>query len=243
MLVFFFACDSRSEHAFPDRPKLFCIHAVIRHFIRFSMKRSVCRLLLCTLLVLSAAAVCRAQANQQPEGTLPPVVVQPPTEGESQDEPTLPPVDVTPPSGSTAAGGAGQPGDAFANFPGLSDLRLGEAGSFGENTGILRGSQSLFDTPSAASIRGREEIQERQAPDMFQALQNHHGEISTNFRTIFAPIMTKSPFSRYVFGNFEESRKYHDQMIPLIYFIITIYIERHTRRAMNYSGFRMQNVR
>jgi outer membrane receptor protein involved in Fe transport len=65
--------------------------------------------------------------------------------------------------------------DSSLRFPSLSDLQLGEPSPFGENSGVLRSPQSLFDTPAAASIRTREEIAERQAPDMFQALQNEVG--------------------------------------------------------------------
>ncbi len=62
------------------------------------------------------------------------------------------------------------------SYPSLADLELGQAaGRFGASTGILRGQKSLFDTPAAASIRTREEILQRQAPDMFHALQNEVG--------------------------------------------------------------------
>lgn len=65
--------------------------------------------------------------------------------------------------------------DSSYSFPGLSDLQLGQGDSFGENSGILRNAQSLFDTPAAASIRTHQEILERQAPDMLHAIQNEVG--------------------------------------------------------------------
>ncbi|MFV2066618.1 MAG: TonB-dependent receptor plug domain-containing protein, partial [Pirellulales bacterium] len=98
--------------------------------------------------------------DDQPEGTLPPVIVQPPEE-------TLPEVEGTPPTTT--------PTDSSLSFPSLSDLRFGPSGPFGENRGILRSAKSLFDTPAGASIRTREGIQERQAADMFHALQNEVG--------------------------------------------------------------------
>lgn len=62
-----------------------------------------------------------------------------------------------------------------SSLPSLFDTELGQAGAFGENTGILRGGLSLFDSPSATSIRSRDGIEQRQAPDMFHALQNEVG--------------------------------------------------------------------
>ncbi len=112
-----------------------------------------------------------------PEITLPEIEVRPPREpvspdpSDSQDtgepvEPAtpFPPSNFAPPS-------------PFATSPlsGLFDSQLGQSGPFGANTGILRGGLSLFDAPAAASIRTREEIRERQAPDMFHALQNEVG--------------------------------------------------------------------
>ncbi len=100
--------------------------------------------------------------DDQPEGTLPPVEVRPP------EEPNVRQIETAPPA--TSMGGSPSSG-----FPGLSDSQLGQPGPFGATTGILRSKQSLFETPAAASIRSREEIQERQAPDMFHALQNEVG--------------------------------------------------------------------
>lgn len=68
-----------------------------------------------------------------------------------------------------------QSSSASAPFASLFDSELGQSGPFGENTGILRGGLSLFDSPASASIRTREEIRQRQAPDMLHALQNEVG--------------------------------------------------------------------
>ena len=66
-------------------------------------------------------------------------------------------------------------GFAASPVQGLFDVPLGQAGPFGENTGVLRGGLSLFDAPAAASVRTRQEIERRQAADMFHALQNEVG--------------------------------------------------------------------
>ena len=95
-----------------------------------------------------------------------------PTEIESlfpptSDEPaTLPPLVPQP---------APLPGiPSAASFPDLDQQLFGDEG-FNQNLGVLRDATSLFDTPVAASIRSMEEIKQRQAPDMFHALQNEVG--------------------------------------------------------------------
>jgi outer membrane receptor protein involved in Fe transport len=110
--------------------------------------------------------------GEQPEGTLPPLDVRPP-EGDPA-EGTLPPVDVSPPSTSFPEFDS-EPPYTSLSYPSLTELDFGESGRLGANTGILRNQTSIFDTPAAASIRTREEILERQAPDMFHALQNEVG--------------------------------------------------------------------
>ncbi len=125
-----------------------------------------------------------AQVGDQPEGTLPPVIVQPPAVSDQPPETTLPEIEVTPPPTSEPTSSVPSvstnspvnfPGTSL-NFPSLSDMQLGQSsGPFGESSGILRGQKSLFDTPTAASIRTQQEIAERQAPDMFHALQNEVG--------------------------------------------------------------------
>lgn len=94
---------------------------------------------------------------------------------DDEAEDTLPPVVVTPPDSLPAADAPFDASDTSESFPSLSNLQLGQPGPFGENTGVLRGGGSLFETPAAVSIRTRQEIQERQAADMFQALQNEVG--------------------------------------------------------------------
>ncbi len=110
-----------------------------------------------------------AQDGDPPKGTLPPVIVQPPEETQSEVEvaspPTSAPTNFSPDSLGTSL-----------NFPSLSEMTFGQSsGPFGEGSGILRSEKSLFDTPAAGSIRTRQEITERQATDMFQALQNEVG--------------------------------------------------------------------
>jgi len=85
-----------------------------------------------------------------------------------------PPLDAPTSQSSSASRAATSP---FASSPigGLFDSELGQSGPFAEHTGILRGGLSLFDAPASASIRTREEIRERQAPDLFHALQNEVG--------------------------------------------------------------------
>ena len=106
---------------------------------------------------------------------------------EFQDEAhdsTLPPVIVEPPSGTgttevpfstTDIPAAGNSIDFSSAFPNLASRRFGQEGEFSENTGILRSQISLFDTPSAGSIVDVQDLIERQAPDMFRALQNEVG--------------------------------------------------------------------
>jgi outer membrane receptor protein involved in Fe transport len=122
------------------------------------------------------------------EPTLPEIEVRPPS---SLDESPLSPEPIpnpsagfaSPPVSSAASSPGTTPsaspsfGSSLLNpqtFPSLKDLELG-GGELVVASGVLRGAQSLFDTPAAASIRTRQEIQERQAPDMFHALQNEVG--------------------------------------------------------------------
>ncbi|QDU93407.1 Heme/hemopexin utilization protein C precursor [Lignipirellula cremea] len=117
---------------------------------------------------------------------LPPVEVRPPadTSGSGSNSPATgnnfpasggdSPLDLN--NGNAAAvAAAAMRADLARAYPSLSQSQLGQAGRFNENTGILRDGQSLFDTPAAVSIRTRQEIEERQAPDMFHALQNEVG--------------------------------------------------------------------
>ncbi len=124
--------------------------------------------------------------NEPSEATLPPVEVRPPQEAAPSDDleqetetalppvivqPSQPPLSQTSPRGRTSA----SQGTSFS-FPDLTDLQFGQpSGPFGENSGILRSGKSIFDTSAAGSIRTRQEISERQATDMFSALQNEVG--------------------------------------------------------------------
>ena len=121
------------------------------------------------LLILSPMAESSA-LGQQP--TLPPVVVTPPLEeGGGNSETTVPP-------GTSARSTVEENSPSWMdadNYPPLSSIRLGGQGRFGETSGVLREATSVFDTPAAVSVRPREEILERQAPDMFHALQNEVG--------------------------------------------------------------------
>lgn len=98
----------------------------------------------------------------------------------AEEEPTLPEVEVRPPDEQEPAAGMTEPPptsviDQSLSYPNLSQLELGEPGPFGENTGVLRERTSLFDTPAAASIVTPEDLVEKQAYDMFHALQNEVG--------------------------------------------------------------------
>jgi outer membrane receptor protein involved in Fe transport len=130
--------------------------------------------------------------GQDDRATLPEVEVRP-SEMQSPDDATGPTgeaLDALPPDSSPGTLAAPEsvsslPGDGeaeafleeFAASPvqGLFDTPLGTGGAFGENTGVLRGGLSLFDSPSATSIRSFQEIRRRQAPDMLHALQNEVG--------------------------------------------------------------------
>lgn len=125
--------------------------------------------------------------GQQDQPTLPEIEVRPPTdtpplvdaaiEASQSAVPFSPSIDpqsnapLNPPS-TPVAPGSGFDGLSIA---GLFDDTLGQSGPFGENTGVLRGGLSLFDSPASASYRSRQEIEQRQAPDMFHALQNEVG--------------------------------------------------------------------
>lgn len=139
-------------------------------------RRLICCRMALICLLLAGQLLSAAAAEEMPSLL---VATQPesaPTEGE------LPPVIVEAPAGDEPAAAdfgprpASQPAiDLSESYPDLTELMLGEAGPFGENTGVLRNRQSLFDSPGAVSVRTRQEMQERQAPDMLHALQNEVG--------------------------------------------------------------------
>ena len=115
--------------------------------------------------VPDARAIFIEFQDEPSESTLPPVIVVPPPTTDVNEAPR----------GTTNIPTVDDSIDYFSGFPDLSDRQFGQIGEFSENTGILRNQISLFDTPAAASIRGRQELLARQAPDMFQALQNEVG--------------------------------------------------------------------
>lgn len=137
------------------------------------MLKKILGFVLCA--VSFSASQLRSQESNQPPGTLPPVIVQPPAEAVRPPEATLPEVEVTPPT-SAPTDFTSDLLDSSLSYPSLSEMQFGQpSGPFAESTGVLRGRKSLFDTPAAASIRTREEILQRQAPDMLHALQNEVG--------------------------------------------------------------------
>ena len=110
--------------------------------------------LLNTALLLAIAAVIFTpsvhiqvvHAQDDPEPTLPEVVVEP-----GDDEETLPPIDVTPDDDFSDL----DPTDdgRSAVFPSLSDLRIG-----GLDGGSRGGTLSLFDSPRAVDIVTQQRI-------------------------------------------------------------------------------------
>ncbi len=111
------------------------------------------------------------QNNQPAEAApaLPEVEVRP------TDEPAT--ADNSPPRNTTPTSIFPSPSvlDQSRSYPDLRRLGFGATGPFGETSGILRGRTSLFDSPVAGSIVTRQEIEEKQSADMFQALQNEVG--------------------------------------------------------------------
>ncbi len=105
------------------------------------------------LAVVSAAVAQESQPQEQPQPQVE-IEVRPPETTEPVVEP--------------------DPFDLPLSYPSLTDQMFG-GGPFGETTGVFRSQVSLFDTPAAASIVDRQEIAEKQAPDMFHALQNEVG--------------------------------------------------------------------
>ncbi|MEM6692543.1 MAG: TonB-dependent receptor plug domain-containing protein, partial [Planctomycetota bacterium] len=137
--------------------------------------------------------------GQDGDGTLPEIEVRPPQPESTQESESRPPSDDgvsndlpleqdLSPQADTQGSLSSQPSSSFPSstssigstfgtttIEGLFDTPLGQSNRFGENTGILRGGLSAFDSPGGLSIRSRQEIEQRQAPDMFHALQNEVG--------------------------------------------------------------------
>jgi hemoglobin/transferrin/lactoferrin receptor protein len=131
------------------------------------------RLMLSGALYAALIAPARSQEKQPPKvggAEVTPSPKQPPSVGGAE---------VTP-SELSAAPDFPQPDfDPFSqSFPDLSQQMFGGGGSFGEGIGVLRGAtmgNSLFDTPMATDILSRQELEAKQAPDMFHALQQEVG--------------------------------------------------------------------
>jgi len=117
---------------------------------------------------LAATVLQNDQPAEEPP-ILPEVEVRPTEEPATSDAAPLP--NVSPTSASPPTNFF----DQSQSYPDLRQLGFGESGPFGETTGILRGRTSLFDSPVAGSIVTRQQIEEKQAADMFQALQNEVG--------------------------------------------------------------------
>ena len=128
------------------------------------------------LLVLLSSGLVHAQEGQPPAPNF-----------RAGDEPTLPPVIVTPdvrePSGTPSYGASGYgapnvtsggPNGQPSIYPSLSDQVFGKGDTAGLN-GITRSEKSVFDIPSLGTVINREAIDQQQAADMFQALQNEVG--------------------------------------------------------------------
>lgn len=126
----------------------------------------------CVAVALASGALRAQEADEgegtQPRPTLPPIEVRPEPE-------TAPPSDVEPgePFPDTGAGTGDDfqsPFDLPGSYPSLSDQ------TFGGFSGSMRGlDKSLFDSPNAATIIDRELMREKQARDIFSALQFETG--------------------------------------------------------------------
>lgn len=104
-----------------------------------------------------------ARAQEQPP-ELPGVVVRPGIEAQS-----APPTEPAPSPAPQQPTPSNSPFDLPLSYPNLSDLR------FDGLDGITRSERSLFETPQLGTIITRQDLQERTAQDMFQALQQEVG--------------------------------------------------------------------
>jgi hemoglobin/transferrin/lactoferrin receptor protein len=111
---------------------------------------------------------------QDERPTLPPVEVRPPDSPANTANPTIdPPNQASELADPTLANGIGAVANPF--FPSFSSKSFGGTSPLDGSMGIFRDQTSLMNTPAAANIRGRDEIELRQATDMFQALENEVG--------------------------------------------------------------------
>ena len=150
------------------------------------MKHLTITVLLACMLIYATNSVAQ-ETNNKPtddttEPTLPEVNVTP-------NENELPGIEVIPQLTPTTI---------FSDsYPSLADQMFGatDTGRFGQSTGILRNQQSIFDSPVAASITTRQQIAEKQSPDIFHALQNEVGVLMQR-----TGIGQSSPFVRGLTG-------------------------------------------
>jgi iron complex outermembrane receptor protein/hemoglobin/transferrin/lactoferrin receptor protein len=99
-------------------------------------------------------------AEENIEPALPPVVVRPDAEA---PEPAPTPTEVASPTAATES-----------PYPSLSEQSFG-AGQWSALDSVVRGEKSLFDLPAFGTIIDRQTLEEKQATDMFRALQNEVG--------------------------------------------------------------------
>jgi iron complex outermembrane receptor protein/hemoglobin/transferrin/lactoferrin receptor protein len=134
---------------------------------------------LALLAGLHAPAAWSQEATTNPPAKLPAVVVKP------EAEPS-PPVNVDPPVNPPAAepsvptSPAGNPSENDASAPSMGSLGFEDllGGSFTDPGGLnsaLRGQKSVFQESHFNSVITRSVIQEKQATDMFHAIQNEVG--------------------------------------------------------------------
>jgi hemoglobin/transferrin/lactoferrin receptor protein len=123
--------------------------------------------LVAVCLVLAAGGVA-AQNALPPEAGL----------AVADDEPTLPPVVVRPdPEPVTEAAPPPPPPPPPApRYPSLSQQAFGAGDGVGLDS-IVRGEKSLFDLPAFGTIVDRQTLAERQADDIFRALQEEVGVV------------------------------------------------------------------
>ena len=127
-----------------------------------------------SILAILAVILAGGDLSAQEEPLRPP-----PSAGESVVEQTYPEVRVTPESSEAPGEGPGDAGTAGSggpvNYPSLSEQVFGAGEPFGGLNGVTRGAKSVFEAPSLSTIVNREALVEKQATDMFQALQNEVG--------------------------------------------------------------------
>ncbi len=118
-----------------------------------------------------------AHAQPTPEGTLPPVVVEPPTTQPTTPLPGVTPTDSFPGNdGPVNPGPNLAPGELYGYIP-LRDQVMSTGGSIMPGaTSATRGlDMSIFDSPNDITIIGPQLLEERQSSDMARTLQNEVG--------------------------------------------------------------------